>query len=75
MDKEKWDALELLHWGHANYRNQLALASRFGAEDIVLIDLYSQVTLKPRLFTLDTGRLPVETYQVWGRSSDAMASN
>ena len=31
----------------------------------MLINLYSKVTSKPQMFTLDTGRLPIETYQVW----------
>ncbi|MFQ5930569.1 MAG: phosphoadenylyl-sulfate reductase [Acidobacteriota bacterium] len=64
MNKENWGALELLRWAVDTYQDRIALASSFGAEDMVLIDLLSQVTPKPRVFTLDTGRLPVETYEV-----------
>jgi phosphoadenosine phosphosulfate reductase len=38
-----------------------ALASSFGAEDMVLIDLISKAALPISVFTLDTGRLPDET--------------
>jgi phosphoadenosine phosphosulfate reductase len=38
-----------------------ALASSFGAEDMVLIDLVAREGLAVTVFTLDTGRLPAET--------------
>lgn len=34
-----------------------------GAEDVVLIDMAYKLGLKPKVFTLDTGRLHPETYQ------------
>ena len=58
------DALELLEWAVGLYGDDVAVASSFGAEDTVLIDLFSRVTDRPRVFTLDTGRLPPETYRV-----------
>jgi len=39
-----------------------ALASSFGAEDMVLIDLVALHTLPIEILTLDTGRLPDETH-------------
>lgn len=39
-----------------------ALASSFGAEDMVLIDLISRDRLAIAIFTIDTGRLPRETH-------------
>jgi phosphoadenosine phosphosulfate reductase len=45
-------------------RDRLALASSFGPEDIVLIDLLASLEPRPRVFTLDTGRLPQETYDL-----------
>ncbi|HEX5014178.1 MAG TPA: phosphoadenylyl-sulfate reductase [Candidatus Limnocylindrales bacterium] len=45
-------------------RDRLAIASSFGPEDIVLIDLLASLTDRPRVFTLDTGRLPQETYDL-----------
>jgi phosphoadenosine phosphosulfate reductase len=45
-------------------RDRLAIASSFGVEDIVLIDLLASLEPRPRVFTLDTGRLPQETYDL-----------
>jgi phosphoadenosine phosphosulfate reductase len=39
-----------------------ALASSFGAEDMVLLDLIARDGLGIEIFTLDTGRLPEETH-------------
>jgi phosphoadenosine phosphosulfate reductase len=44
-----------------------ALASSFGAEDMVLIDLIARHALPIAVFTLDTGRLPDETYALIDR--------
>ena len=41
-----------------------AIALSFsGAEDVVLIDLIQSLGLSVDVFSLDTGRLPVETYE------------
>lgn len=63
-NKEKLTAVDLLRWAAETFGDRVALASSFGAEDVVLIDLWSKITPRPRVFTLDTGRLPQETYQV-----------
>jgi phosphoadenosine phosphosulfate reductase len=44
--------------------DRLALVSSFGAEDMVILDLVARLTKRPRVMTLDTGRLPQETYDV-----------
>jgi phosphoadenosine phosphosulfate reductase len=44
-----------------------ALASSFGAEDMVLIDLIARAKLPIGVFTLDTGRLPAETHDLIDR--------
>jgi len=41
-----------------------ALANSFGVEDMVLTDLIAKHALGIEVFSLDTGRLPEETYQV-----------
>ena len=43
------------------------LASSFGAEDMVLTDLIARHALPIAVFTLDTGRLPDETYTLIDR--------
>jgi phosphoadenosine phosphosulfate reductase len=40
------------------------MASSFGAEDVVVIDMMMKINPKSRIFTLDTGRLNQETYDV-----------
>jgi phosphoadenosine phosphosulfate reductase len=41
-----------------------ALACSFGAEDMVLVDIVARRKLPVAVFTLDTGRLPQETYDL-----------
>lgn len=55
---------ELLRWALDRFHPKVALASSFGAEDVVLIDMMSKIRADARIFTLDTGRLPQETYDV-----------
>ena len=45
-----------------------AFASSFGAEDLVVLDLFARARLPIRVFTLDTGRLPQETHDLIDRS-------
>ncbi|UCD52583.1 MAG: phosphoadenylyl-sulfate reductase [Phycisphaerales bacterium] len=58
------DALQLLGHVVKQFGDQVALASSLGAEDQVLTDMLCKICDKPRIFTLDTGRLPEETYEV-----------
>ena len=44
-----------------------ALASSFGAEDMVLLDLVARDGLAIPVFTLDTGRLPAQTHELIAR--------
>ena len=62
---EGLDARELLAAALGTIgRDRLALASSFGPEDAVLVDLLASLEPRPRVFTLDTGRLPQETYDL-----------
>ena len=61
---ESKSAQELLRWALETFGERVALASSFGAEDVLLIDMMVKVNPKPRIFTLDTGRLNQETYDV-----------
>ena len=55
---------ELLEWAMEKMHPRLALSSSFGAEDVVLIDMMWRINRSARVFTLDTLRLPTETYTV-----------
>lgn len=59
------DATELLREAVRLYGNRIALASSFGLEDVVLIHMLciDQRNNACRVFAIDTGRLPEETYQ------------
>ena len=61
---EKKSAQELVKWALEAFGDKVALATSFGAEDVVLIDMMVKINPKTRIFTLDTGRLPQETYDV-----------
>lgn len=62
LEAEAWSAEEALRWGLARFEPQVALASSFGAEDVVLIDLAARLRAGFRVFTLDTDFLFPETY-------------
>lgn len=57
-------AEQVLAWVERRFGARAAIASSFGAEDMVLLDLARTHAPSVRVFTLDTGRLPPETYEV-----------
>jgi phosphoadenosine phosphosulfate reductase len=58
-------AEEVLRWAIDTLGENIALASSFGAEDVAIIDMMVRINReKTRVFTLDTGRLNQETYDV-----------
>jgi phosphoadenosine phosphosulfate reductase len=61
---EEKKAEEILKWAIEKFGKKVALASSFGAEDVVLIDMLMKIDPSARIFTIDTGRLPQETYDV-----------
>ena len=64
---ESQSAQEVLKWGLQQFSPRIGLASSFGAEDVVLIDLLVAIDPTITVFTLDTGRLNEETYDVMER--------
>ena len=61
-EAEHWTAEEVLRWGFERFSHDIAIASAFGAEGMVLIDLASRLRANFRVFTLDTGFFFPETY-------------
>jgi phosphoadenosine phosphosulfate reductase len=57
--------LEILRWAADCFAPRLTFATGFGVEGCVLIDLIGRHRLPIDLFTLDTGLLFPETYQLW----------
>jgi phosphoadenosine phosphosulfate reductase len=63
---ENASAVEILRWA-AKRIGKLTFATGFGAEGCVVIDLIAREKLAIDLFTLDTGVLFPETYELWRR--------
>lgn len=57
------ETLAILQQATQNFEN-VCFANSLGAEDMVLTDLIAQHQLDISLFSLDTGRLPAETYDL-----------
>jgi phosphoadenosine phosphosulfate reductase len=57
-------AEEIVRWAGSEFGSEIKFANSFGAEDVALMDIISKVAPQIRVFTLDTGRLNDETYQV-----------
>lgn len=55
---------DALRWVSDNLHPKVAKASSFGAEDAVVMDIMLKINPNFRFFTLDTGRLPQETYDI-----------
>jgi phosphoadenosine phosphosulfate reductase len=65
---ESMSAQELVQWTQDRFGSKAAFACSFGAEDMVLLDMIARAR-RPngegiRIFTLDTGRLFPETYDL-----------
>ncbi len=54
----------VLRWAIDRFHPKIAFASSFGAEDMIIIDMLMKIRKDVRIFTLDTGRLNQETYDV-----------
>ena len=62
---ESRSAQQILKWAIDTFGAKIALASSFGAEDVVIIDMMAKIDRsRAKVFTLETGRLNQETYDV-----------
>ena len=65
---ETLGAEDILTWGVRNFSPRIALSCSFGApEGLVLLDMLHRIDSASRVFVLDTGRLPQETYDLVDR--------
>jgi phosphoadenosine phosphosulfate reductase len=67
LEFEKKSPEDVLSWAFKNFSPEISIASSFGAEDVALIDMAVRIDPNVRVFTLDTGRLNEETYEVMDR--------
>ena len=61
--------IEVISYFLEKYDDKIALASSLGAEDQVLTQMILSVNNNARIFTLDTGRLFAETYDLIDRTN------
>lgn len=57
-------ASEILAWAIAAYGDSFAITTSFQKGGMVIVDLASRISPRIRVCTLDTGRLPEETYRM-----------
>ena len=57
-------SLEIIEWGYDKFGNNLAFTTSFGIQSAVLLHLIqsSSIKNKVKIFWIDTGYLPKETY-------------
>jgi len=61
---EAWSVEEVLQWAFRTFGKRVEMASGFGAEGMVLIDIAARLNPDLRVFTIDTEFLFPETYQL-----------
>ena len=69
-DLEHASTLEALFWTTDKFAPRVTFGTGFGAEGCVVIDLIGRHRLPIDIFTLDTGLLFPETYELWRRLED-----
>jgi phosphoadenosine phosphosulfate reductase len=55
---------EMIAWALERWGSQVAICTSFQAEGMAILDMAWRIDPTVRLFTVDTGRLPQETYDV-----------
>jgi phosphoadenosine phosphosulfate reductase len=65
--------VELLAFFLKEFKGKIALSSSLGAEDQVLTDMICNIDKSTRIFTLDTGRLFPETYELIDKTNKKYA--
>jgi thioredoxin-dependent adenylylsulfate APS reductase len=60
-------AEETIEWALGTFGRRAAVCTSFQAEGMVILDLACRVDSRVRVFTIDTGRLPAETYELIDR--------
>ena len=67
---ESRTAEEVLQWALATYGRLIAISTSFQAEGMVILDMAYRIDPNVRVVTLDTGRLPQETYDLIDRARE-----
>ena len=67
---EMMSAEELVAWALDRWHPRIAVCTSFQAEGMVILDLCWRYRKDVRVMTIDTGRLPAETYEMMDRIRD-----
>ncbi len=59
---------EILAWVSRNLGSSAALSTSFQIQGMVLLDMFVKIDSDARVFALDTGRLPSETYKIMDKA-------
>jgi phosphoadenosine phosphosulfate reductase len=63
-DLDNAPAEEIVSWAIATYGDRLAVVTSFQYEGMVIVDMAARISKSVRIVTLDTGRLPAETFDM-----------
>ncbi len=66
---------EVIHWFLTSFDGKVAFSTSLGAEDQAITYMISQIDKNARIFTLDTGRLFAETYELLDLTSKKYSLN
>lgn len=66
---------EVLEWASRNLGSGVVLATSFQLQGMALLDMLVRTDPRARVFTLDTGRLPSQTYELMDRVRDRYGVN
>ena len=62
---EHASAVDLLTWALEQFHPRMAISAAGGVDGMVIVDMAWRINPEVRVFTLDTGRLPPETYTLF----------
>ena len=66
---------DVLEWASRNLGSGVALATSFQVQGMALLDMLVGTDPRARIFTLDTGRLPAQTYELMDRVGEKYGVN
>lgn len=66
---------EVIKYFLDRFKNKIAFATSYSIEDQVITHLIASFDKSARIFTLDTGRLPAETYKLIGTTNEHYGIN
>ena len=69
-EHESKSADEVIRWAFETFGARAAISTSFQAESMVVLDMAYRIDPNVRAFTIDTGRLPKETYDLIDRTRE-----